>query len=63
MITANLADLSILLFLHSFAKLDKVLKRFILGLKEVYLSIPRVVTHDDILIILAIETGCGDRFK
>ena len=63
MITTNLADLSILLFLHSFAKLDEVLKSFILGPEEVYLSVPRVVIHDDIPIVLPTETGCGDRSK
>ena len=63
MITTNLADLSILLFLHSFAKLDKVMKSFILGLEEVYPSVPRVVIYDDIPIVLATKTGCGDRSK
>ena len=41
MITTNLADLSILLFLHSFAKLDKVLKTSFLDLRkytQVYLE-------------------------
>ena len=63
MVTANLADLSILLFLHSFAKLDEVLKNFIFGLKEVYPSVPRVVIYDDIPIVLTTETSCGDRSK
>ena len=63
MIIANFANLSILLFLYSFAKLDKILKGFILGPEEVYPSVPRVVIHDDIPIVLSIETGCGDRSK
>ena len=63
MITANLADLSILLFLHSFAKLDEVLKSFILRSEEVYPSVPRVVIYDDIPIVLSTEIGCGDRSK
>ena len=62
MITTNLADLNILLFLHSFAKLDKVLKNFILGPEKVYLIVPRVVI-DDIPIVLPTETSCGDRSK
>ena len=63
MITVNLANHSILLFLYSFAKLDEILKGFILGPEEVYLSVPRVVIHDDIPIVLLTETGCGDRSK
>ena len=63
MITANFADLSILLFLHSFAKLDKMLKGFILGPEEVYSSVPKVVIYDDIPIVLPTETSCGDRTK
>ena len=63
MITANLTNLSIFLFLHSFAKLDKFLKDFILGPEKVYPSVPRVVIHDDIPIVLPTETGCGDRSK
>ena len=63
MITSNLTNLSILLFLYNFAKLDKILKSFILGPEEVYPSIPRVVIHDDIPIVLTIETSCGDRSK
>ena len=63
MITTNLSNLSILLFLHSFAKLDKVLKSFILGAKKVYLSVPRVVIYDDIPIVHPTETSCGDRTK
>ena len=63
MITANLANLSILLFLYSFAKLDKVLKSFILRPEKVYPSVPRVVIHDDIPIVLPSEASCGDRSK
>ena len=63
MITANFANLIILLFLHSFAKLGEMLKGFILGPEEVYLSVPRVVIHDDIPIVLPTKTDCGDRSK
>ena len=63
MITANFANRSILLFLYSYAELDKVLKNFILELEEVYSSVPRVVIHDDIPIVLTTETSCGDRSK
>ena len=63
MITANLADLSILLFLYSFAKLDKMLKDFILGPEKVYPGVLRVVIYDDVPIVLPIETSYGDRSK
>ena len=51
MITSNLTNLSILLFLYSFAKLDKLLKNFILGSEKVYPSVARIVIHDDISIV------------
>ena len=63
MITANFANLSILLFLHSFAELGKMLKGFILGPEKVYPSVPRVVIYDDVPIVLPTETSCGDRSK
>ena len=63
MIISNLANLSILLFLYSFAKFDKILKDFILGPEEVYPSVPRVVIHDDIPIVLPTKIGCGDKSK
>ena len=63
MITANFANLSILFFLHSFAELGKMLKGFILGPEEVYPSVPKVVIHDDISIVLTTETNCGDSSK
>ena len=52
MITSNFVNLSILLFLYSFAKLDKILKSFILRSEKVYPSVPKVVIHDDIPIVL-----------
>ena len=63
MITTNLANLNIFLFLYNFTKIDKVLKSFILGSEKVYLSVPKVVIHDDIPIVLTTEINCGDRSK
>ena len=63
MITSNLANLNILLFLYNFAKLDKVLKSFILGLEKVYPSVLRVVIYDDIPIVLTTKTSYRDRSK
>ena len=63
MVTSNLDNYNTLLLLHRSAKLGEELKGFILKSEKVYLSVPRVVIHDDIPIVLPTETSCGDRSK
>lgn len=63
MITSNLDDLSTLLFLYRSTKLGKKLKDFILKPEKVYQSIPKIVIHDDVPIVLVTKTGCRDRSK